>query len=94
MSQGQLGTPRKDPQRGAGSAQVAAGPAGLVGATRGGEGPPSASSWGHSGWGPAKNEEQAGHRVHATMQMLRVGVMAHPPSVDSEKGSWGLRSQL
>lgn len=88
-SQGQLGTSGKDPQRAAGPAQVAAGPAGLVGAMRGGEGSPSAS-----GWGPAKDEEQAGHRARATTQMPQVGALARPSSLDPEKGSWGLRSQL
>lgn len=46
---------------------------------------PSASSQGSRDRWPAKNREQAGHGVRATMQMPSVGVMALPPSLDSEK---------
>lgn len=43
------------------------------------------SSQGSSDRWPGKNRAQAGHRVRATMQIPQVGVMALPPSLDSEK---------
>lgn len=58
-----------------------------MGAMKGWAGSPSASSPGHSGWGPAKNKEQAGRRLRAAMRMPQVGVMARPPSLDSDKDS-------
>lgn len=44
-----------------------------------------ASGRGSSDRWPAKNRGQAGRRERATMQIPQVGVMALPPSLDSEK---------
>lgn len=45
----------------------------------------SASSQDSSDRWPAKNRQQAGHRVRATMQMPQVEVTARSPSLDSDK---------